>query len=174
MISKDNDRTFNVAQASLIIGVAANQLLSLIDNWELALLHVIRLERLNVARRFVRKDFNKWEGGPIQSLQKRCKPMPTTKLTDNFLRGVERPSSGAIRHWDTDIKGFVAHVQKTTTTLYYDRNNQRHLIGRFPTVTMPQARETARELDYRRRRGYAKQEPQCRNRSVHARRRRTA
>ncbi len=82
--------------------------------------------------------------------------MPTTKLTDNFLRGVERPSSGAIRHWDTDIKGFVAHVQKTTTTLYYDRNNQRHLIGRFPTVTMPQARETARELDYRLRRGYAR------------------
>ena len=69
--------------------------------------------------------------------------MPTTKLTDSFLRGVDRPPSSFIRYWDTDIKGFVAHVQKTTTTLYYDRNNQRHLIGRFPTVTMPQARETA-------------------------------
>jgi integrase len=61
-----------------------------------------------------------------------------------------------MRLWDTEIGGFVAHVQKTTTTLYYDRNNQRHLIGRFPTVTMPQAREAARELDYRLRRGFAK------------------
>jgi len=68
----------------------------------------------------------------------------------------ERPHRGVLRFWDTEIKGFVAHVQKTTTTLYYDRNNQRHLIGRYPTVSMPQARETARELDYRLRRGFAK------------------
>lgn len=82
--------------------------------------------------------------------------MPTQKLTDTLLRKIERPTEGVLRFWDTEIKGFVAHVQKTTTTLYYDRNNQRHLIGRYPTVTMPQARETARELDYRLRRGYAK------------------
>ena len=82
--------------------------------------------------------------------------MPTMKLTDAFLRKVERPEKGVMRLWDTEIGGFVAHVQKTTTTLYYDRNNQRHLIGRFPTVTMPQAREAARELDYRLRRGFAK------------------
>jgi len=82
--------------------------------------------------------------------------MPTHKLTDALLRKAERPTEGVLRFWDTEIKGFVAHVQKTTTTLYYDRNNQRHLIGRYPTVTMPQARETARELDYRLRRGYAK------------------
>jgi integrase len=82
--------------------------------------------------------------------------MPATKLTDNFLRAVNRPLAGTARYWDTDIKGFVAHVQKTTTTLYYDRNNRRHLIGRFPTVTLPKARDTARELDYRLRRGFAR------------------
>lgn len=82
--------------------------------------------------------------------------MPTQKLTDALLRKTERPTEGVLRFWDTEIKGFVAHVQKTTTTLYYDRNNQRHLIGRYPTVTMPQAREAARELDYRLRRGFAK------------------
>ena len=82
--------------------------------------------------------------------------MPSVKLTDAFLRKVDRPESGVIRYWDTDLRGFVAHVQKNVTTLYYDRNNRRHLIGRYPTVNMPQARETARELDYQLRRGYAK------------------
>jgi integrase len=82
--------------------------------------------------------------------------MPSVKLTDAFLRKIERPQRGVLRFWDTEIGGFVAHVQKTTTTLYYDRNNRRHLIGRFPTVTMPRAREAARELDYQLRRGYAK------------------
>ena len=70
-------------------------------------------------------------------IQTRCKEMPTHKLTDALLRKAERPSAGVLRFWDTEIKGFVAHVQKTTTTLYYDRNNQRHLIGRYPTVSMP-------------------------------------
>jgi integrase len=82
--------------------------------------------------------------------------MPTMKLTDAFLRKVERPEGGVVKVWDTEIRGFSAHVQKTTTTLYYERNNQRHLIGRYPTVSMPQAREAARELDYRLRRGFAK------------------
>ena len=81
--------------------------------------------------------------------------MPSVRLTDAFLRKVERPENGVIRYWDTDLRGFVADVQKNVTTLYYDRNNRRHLIGRFPTVTMPQARETARELDSQLRRGYA-------------------
>ncbi len=82
--------------------------------------------------------------------------MPSQKLTETFLKTVERPSSGTARYWDTEIKGFVAHVQKTTTTLYYDRDNRRHLIGKFPTVKMDKAREAARDLDYRLRRGYAR------------------
>jgi integrase len=82
--------------------------------------------------------------------------MPRVKLTDTLLRRVTRPEGGTIIYWDTELKGFAAHVQKTTTTLYYNRNNQRHLIGRFPSVTMPIAREAARELDYKLRRGYAK------------------
>jgi hypothetical protein len=82
--------------------------------------------------------------------------MPSTKLTDAFLRKAKRPESGVVRYWDTDIRSFVAHVQKNVTTLYFDRNNRRHLIGRFPTVPMPQARETALELRYQLSRGYAK------------------
>ena len=41
----------------------------------------------------------------------------------NMLTGIDRPTSGTIRYWDLEIKGFVAHVQRTTTTLYYDRDN---------------------------------------------------
>lgn len=82
--------------------------------------------------------------------------MPSVKLTQTFLKSVERPVSGTARYWDSEIKGFVAHVQKTTTTLYYDRDNRRHLIGKYPTVKLDKAREAARDLDYRLRRGYAR------------------
>lgn len=82
--------------------------------------------------------------------------MPSVKLTDNLLKKAERPAKGTLVLWDTEIKGFAAHIQKTTTTLYYNRDNQRHLIGRFPTTSLPQAREAARELDFKLRRGYAK------------------
>ena len=82
--------------------------------------------------------------------------MPSIKLTESFLKSVDRPASGTVRYWDSEIKGFVAHVQRTTTTLYYDRDNRRHLIGKFPTVKLDRAREAARELDYRMRRGYAR------------------
>ena len=82
--------------------------------------------------------------------------MPTIKLTDRLLKGVKRPEKGFVRYWDRDIKGFLAHVYRTKITFYYDRNNQRHMIGSFPTVTMPRAREAARELDFKLRRGYAK------------------
>ncbi len=82
--------------------------------------------------------------------------MPSVKLTETFLKSVERPVSGTARYWDSEIKGFVAHVQKTTTTLYYDRDNRRHLIGKYPTVKLDKAREAARDLDYRLRRGYAR------------------
>jgi integrase len=82
--------------------------------------------------------------------------MPTKKITDNLLRKAERPTSGVLRYWDTEIKGFSANVQKRVTTFYYERDNQRQMIGRYPTVSVPQARETARELDYKLRRGVAK------------------
>ena len=82
--------------------------------------------------------------------------MPTQKLTETLLKSVDRPESGTVRYWDSEIKGFVAHVQKTTTTLYYDRDNRRHLIGKFPTVRLDRAREAVRDLDFRLRRGYAR------------------
>jgi hypothetical protein len=82
--------------------------------------------------------------------------MPTIKLTETLLKSVDRPTAGTIRYWDSEIKGFVAHVQKTTTTLYYDRDNRRHLIGKFPTVRLDRARDAARDLDFRLRRGNAR------------------
>ena len=90
------------------------------------------------------------------TLQFWCKVMPSIKLTETFLKSTDRPSTGTVRYWDSEIKGFVAHVQKTTTTFYYDRDNRRHLIGKFPTVRLERAREAARDLDYRLRRGYAR------------------
>lgn len=84
--------------------------------------------------------------------------MPSQKLTDRFLKSnsLERPKTGFVRYWDTDVKGFLAHVYKSKITFYYERNNQRHLIGAYPTVSVPLAREAARDLDHRLRRGHAK------------------
>jgi integrase len=82
--------------------------------------------------------------------------MPTENITDRFLKSIDRPERGFVRYWDEKVKGFLAHIYKTKITFYYERNSQRHLIGSFPTVGVPQAREAARELDFRLRRGYAK------------------
>ena len=86
--------------------------------------------------------------------------MPSNHLTKKYLDNLERPAVGVVRHWDTDIKGFVAYVQSTATTLYYQRNirdkTKRILLGRYPTVTLQQARKSARSLDLEMRHGKAK------------------
>ena len=82
--------------------------------------------------------------------------MPTANITDRFLKTVERPERGFVRYWDEKVKGFLIHVYQLKISFYYERNCQRHLIGTYPTVTVPQAREAARELDFKVRRGYAK------------------
>ena len=86
--------------------------------------------------------------------------MPSTHLTKKYLDGLSRPADGVVRHWDTEIKGFVAYVQPTATTLYYQRNirdkTKRVLLGRYPTVSLPQARASARSFDLEMRHGKAK------------------
>ena len=82
--------------------------------------------------------------------------MPTANITDRFLKNVEHPECGFVRYWDDRVKGFLAHIYKSKITFYYERDCQRHIIGTYPTVGVPQAREAARELDFKMRRGYAK------------------
>lgn len=86
--------------------------------------------------------------------------MPSIHLTKKYLDSIERPKEGVVRHWDTEIKGFVAYVQRTATTLYYQRNvrdkTKRVLLGRYPTVTLTQARASARSFDIEMRHGKAK------------------
>ncbi len=97
----------------------------------------------------------------ITGLGRRTKPDQAAQGTTRFrshLLPEPRRQSGAPRpaYWDEKVKGFLAHIYKTKITFYYERNSQRHLIGSFPTVGVPQAREAARELDFKLRRGYAK------------------
>ena len=86
--------------------------------------------------------------------------MPSNHLTKKYLDNLTRPAEGVARHWDTEIKGFVAYVQRTATTLYYQRNirdkTKRILLGRYPTVSLTQARKSARSLDLEMRHGTAK------------------
>jgi integrase len=87
--------------------------------------------------------------------------MPSIHLTKKYLDNIDRPDKGVVRCWDTEIKGFVAYVQCTTTTLYYQRNirdkTKRVLLGRYPTISLSQARTSARTFDLEMRQGKAKE-----------------
>lgn len=87
--------------------------------------------------------------------------MPTARLTETYLQRAERPTEGVIRHWDTEVKGFVAHVRPAATTLYYQRDvrgkTKRVLLGRLGTVKLDAARTMARMHDLEMRNGTAKQ-----------------
>lgn len=86
--------------------------------------------------------------------------MPTTELSNRYLDSVERPPKGLVRHWDTVVRGLVAHVQPSATTLYFQIDQRgktkRINLGRYPTVKLNQARDAARQLDYEMRFGKAK------------------
>lgn len=86
--------------------------------------------------------------------------MPTVELSARQLESLPRPETGLVRYWDTVVRGFVAHVRPTATTLYFQIDQRgktkRVNLGRYPTVSINKARDAARQLDYEMRFGKAK------------------
>lgn len=87
--------------------------------------------------------------------------MPTIELTARYLDAVERPASGLVRHWDSRVRGLVAHVQPQATTFYFQIDvkgkTKRINLGRYPTIGLDFARQAARKHDFEMRAGTAKE-----------------
>ena len=69
------------------------------------------------------------------------------KLTETYARKVQQTNTGTDKHWDSEIKGLVLFVGKSSKTWYFQKDiggqTKRVLIGRFPIISADAARQTA-------------------------------
>ena len=75
--------------------------------------------------------------------------MPTTQLTDRTLKALVAPNSGQQTYWDSGLSGFGVRVSQggaKSFIVVYGPNRTRKTIGRYPTVSLKQARDKAKEL----------------------------
>lgn len=73
--------------------------------------------------------------------------MTKAALTDAALRSFQPPSSGQVCHWDKSLAGFGCRVsQGGSKTFVLNRKNTLITIGRFPTISLSEARTEAKRL----------------------------
>lgn len=75
--------------------------------------------------------------------------MPTVNLTDISVRNTQPPSAGQETHWDDGLPGFGLRVSQggaKSFVLVHGRNRQRTTIGRYPIISLSQARTKAKEI----------------------------
>lgn len=75
--------------------------------------------------------------------------MPSLPLTDRALKHLELPVKGQTTFWDQTLSGFGVRVSQggsKSFVVVYGPNRTRKTIGRYPTVTLKQARDKAKEL----------------------------
>lgn len=75
--------------------------------------------------------------------------MPNAKaLTDAGLKTLPLPESGTVTVWDTTLKGFGVRVSPkgTKTFIALIGSGQRHKIGRYPLISLTEARSEARRV----------------------------
>lgn len=69
------------------------------------------------------------------------------KLTETYSRKLSHSKSGTQKLWDSEIKGLVLFVGKTSKTWYFQKDvggqTRRVLIGRYPVISADVARQTA-------------------------------
>jgi integrase len=71
------------------------------------------------------------------------------RLTDLVIKALPVPSAGQVTHTDDDVPGFGVRVSQggvKAFVLVYGRARRRATIGRYPTITLRQARKAAKEL----------------------------
>ena len=75
--------------------------------------------------------------------------MPTVALIDRTIRSLEPPAKGQTTFWDQGQSGFGVRVSSggaRSFVLVYGANRTRKTIGRYPAVSLKQARDKAKEL----------------------------
>ena len=73
--------------------------------------------------------------------------MPKIKFSDVGLRSFPVPSIGAVDYWDTSLPSFGCRVsQGGTKTFVLKIHNSRRAIGRYPIISLAEARTEARRM----------------------------
>lgn len=77
--------------------------------------------------------------------------MTTTRLTTKFVEKILPPKSGRVEHWDQLLPGFGLRVtekgHKSWCAMYrHHGRKRRQTLGRFPAVSLEQARKAARAV----------------------------
>jgi integrase len=75
--------------------------------------------------------------------------MTTTRLTEIGVRNAKAPDHGQITLWDEAVKHFGVRISQGGTKTFivmHGRLRERITIGRYPAITLAQARERAKEI----------------------------
>jgi integrase len=75
--------------------------------------------------------------------------MPLTTLTEITLRALKSPESGQAEYWDKTLAGFGVRVSQggaKTFTLLFGTPRQRVTIGRYPIISLADARTEAKRI----------------------------
>lgn len=73
--------------------------------------------------------------------------MPKTALSDAALRSLPLPEKGQRDHWDATLKGFGVRVsQGGSKTFVLNIDNSRRTIGRYPILSLAEARAEAKRI----------------------------
>lgn len=75
--------------------------------------------------------------------------MPIVSLTDKGVRALDAPNSGQVTYWDKSLKSFGLRVSQGGTRSWIvmlGKERRRITIGKYPTVSLADARKHARTL----------------------------
>jgi integrase len=75
--------------------------------------------------------------------------MPQTTLTEITLRALKGPETGQVDYWDKTLGGFGVRVSQggtKTFIAFYGVPRQRVTIGRYPTISLADARSEAKRI----------------------------
>ncbi|WP_166301895.1 Arm DNA-binding domain-containing protein [Bradyrhizobium sp. 2S1] len=73
--------------------------------------------------------------------------MPRIKLSDVGLRSLPAPAQGAVDYWDLTLPSFACRVSRGgAKTFILKTHNSRRAIGRWPLISLAEARREAKRL----------------------------
>lgn len=73
--------------------------------------------------------------------------MPRINLTSAAIARLNPPSKGQIDYWDTQLKGFGLRISSGgTKTFIVNKNKARQTVGRYPAMSLAEARREALRL----------------------------
>jgi len=74
--------------------------------------------------------------------------MPRVNLTDLLVKTLPLPERGQVTYWDDNLSGFGVRVSQggsKSFVLVHGVNRQRETLGRYPTISLRQARDQAKK-----------------------------